>query len=155
MIDLKADAGRQEATIAMPPEKPVEGRLVDVQGQPVAGVVVRVARLNLKNPLQPYDAKDGPVLWPSPATTDANGRFRILSLGEGAPATYEVEDPRYARQSFAFDAASPGEGNPRPGSTITLRPAQTVEVHAIHSDTGTPAAGAGLRPVDHEPLPEQ
>jgi RNA polymerase sigma factor (sigma-70 family) len=141
-VDLKTDAERQEASIAMPPEKPVEGRLVDVQGQPAAGVVVRVARLNLAHVLHPYDAKGGPVLWPSPATTDADGRFRILGLGAGAPATYEVEDPRYAHQSFAVGAAAPGEGNPRPGSTVTLRPAQAVEVHVVHRDTGTPVAGA-------------
>ncbi len=70
-IDLKTDAARQETSIALPPEEPVEGRLVDVQGQPAAGIVVRVAKLKFKHEFRPYDAKGGPVLWPSPATTDA------------------------------------------------------------------------------------
>ncbi len=30
----------------------------------------------------------------------------------------------------------------RPGSTVTLRPAQTFEVHVVHSEDGTPAVGA-------------
>ena len=47
MVELKTDAADQETSIALPPEKPVEGRLVDVQGQPAAGVVVRVAKLNV------------------------------------------------------------------------------------------------------------
>ncbi len=164
VIGLKTDVERQEASIAMPTEEPVEGRLVDVQGQPAPGIVVRVTRLNLERPLHPFDAKGSPAFWPSPATTGADGRFRILGLGAGAPATYEVEDPRYAHQAFAFGSATPGmissskpmeshqafvvgsatpgEGNPRPGSTITLRPAQAVEVHVVYSDTGKPAVGA-------------
>jgi hypothetical protein len=92
----------------------VEGRQVDIQGQPAAGVVVRVAMLNFKHEIRPYDAKGVPSLWPSPATTDADGRFRVLGLGADAPATYEVEDPRYAHQAFSFQAWAQGEGTPRP-----------------------------------------
>ena len=65
-IDLKPDAERQETSIVLSPEMPVEGRLVDVQGQPAAGVVVRVATLKFQHEFRPYDAKAGPVLWPSP-----------------------------------------------------------------------------------------
>jgi RNA polymerase sigma factor (sigma-70 family) len=142
VIELETDAARQEASIALPPEKPVEGRLVDVQGQPAAGVVVRVARLDLKHPVHPLEAQGGPGLWPSPATTDANGRFRMLGLSPDTPATYEVEDPRYAHQAFSFHAETPGEGRLKLGATITLRPAQSVEVRVVHVDDGTPVAGA-------------
>ncbi len=141
-IDLKPDAERQEASIVLAAETPVKGRLVDVQGQPAAGVVVRVAKLNIKHEYRRYDAKGGPAVWPSPATTDADGRFRVLGLGGDVQATHEVDDPRYARQSFSLQVGAQGEGTTRSGSTITLRPAQAVEVRVVHSDDGKPAAGA-------------
>ncbi len=151
VVELETDAANQEASIALSPEGPIEGRLVDVQGQPAAGVVVRVARLRVRGAhgeIQPYDAKGTSSLWPSPATTDANGRFRLLGLGKNAPATLEVEDPRFARQAFSFQitaipavAGRPGE-KIRPSTTITLRPAQALDFHVVHADDGQPVAGA-------------
>jgi 5-hydroxyisourate hydrolase-like protein (transthyretin family) len=144
LIDLKPGAARQEPTIILPPEKPLEGRLVDVQGQPAAGVVVRLAKLNFQHELQPYDAKGAPSLWPSPVTTDSTGRLRMPGLGPDVSATFEVQDPRYAQESFSFQPGGAGnraEG-PRPNNTAVLRPAQAVEVRVIHADDGTPAVGA-------------
>ena len=46
------------------------------------------------------------------------------------------------RSSRSRPGPSEGREMPRPGSTITLRPAKAVEVHVVHSDDGTPAAGA-------------
>jgi RNA polymerase sigma factor (sigma-70 family) len=158
-VDLKTDAARQETSITLAPEKPVEGRLVDVQGQPAAGVVIRVRDINFTHNLQPYEAKGGLSLWPSPVTTGPDGRFRMLGLGENTPATYEVEDPRFAHQEFSFHAVNSGEEKLRPGGTITLRPAQSLEVRVLHNDDGKPVAGARVdvqseegmnhRPTDH------
>jgi len=144
VVDLKIDTTRQETSVALEPEKPAVGRLVDVQGQPAAGVVVRVAALNFKHQLAPYDAQGEPSLWPSPVTTGPDGRFRVVGLGADASPTYEVEDPRYARQRFSLHAQGAGEGNEvhRPNSTVTLRPAQAFDVHVVHFDDGTPASGA-------------
>jgi RNA polymerase sigma factor (sigma-70 family) len=148
MVELETDAAKQETSIALPPEKPVEGRLVDVQGQRAAGVVVRLAKLNFRPDLRPYDAKGAPSLWPAPATTGADGRFRLLGLGPDAPATFEVEDPRFARQDFSVpnDGAgtrkSEGEALLQPNTTITLRPAQALDYHVVHADDGRPVAGA-------------
>ena len=149
MVELAIDAADQETSIVLAPEKPVEGRLVDVQGQPAAGVVVRVARLNVARgaEIQPYDTKGAPSLWPSPATTDADGRFRLLGLAPNAPATFEVEDPRFARQEFAFHVEGPvtkkAEQTLRHGTTVTLRPAQALDLKVVHDDDGRPVAGRG------------
>jgi RNA polymerase sigma factor (sigma-70 family) len=153
VVELKTDAANQETSIALPPEQPIEGRLVDIQGQPAAGVVVRVAGLRVRGgrgQVQPYDAKGSPSLWPAPATTDADGRFRVLGLGHNAPATFEVEDPRFARQAFSFEVTAipavpgrPGE-KIRPSTTVTLRPAQALDFHVVHADDGHPAAGARI-----------
>jgi protocatechuate 3,4-dioxygenase beta subunit len=152
-VDLKTDVERQETSITLAAEEPVEGRLVDVQGQPAAGVVVRLAKLILGRERQPSDAKGAPNLWPPPATTDSGGRFRMLGLRQDTPATFEVEDTRYARGSFAFGthapsdvfrfrAAGEGGGVLRPGSTVTLRPVQVLEIRVVHADDGAPVAGA-------------
>jgi 5-hydroxyisourate hydrolase-like protein (transthyretin family) len=144
MVELKADAARQDTSITLAAEAPVEGRLVDVQGQPAAGVAVRVAKLNFKHELRPYDAKGAPSLWPAPATTDSGGRFRMLGLGANVTATFEVEDPRFAHEAFSLQTQARGDGAgvPRPGSTVTLRPAQALDVHVIRADDGRPVAGA-------------
>jgi RNA polymerase sigma factor (sigma-70 family) len=153
VVELKTDAANQETSIALPPEQPIEGRLIDIQGQSAAGVVVRVARLRVRGgrgQIQAYDAKGSPNLWPAPATTDADGRFRVLGLGPNAPATFEVEDPRFARQAFSFEvtaipAVSGRQGEKiRPSTTVTLRPAQALDFHVIHADDGHPAAGARI-----------
>jgi RNA polymerase sigma factor (sigma-70 family) len=145
-VELKIDAERQETSIALSPEKPVEGRLVDVQGQPAAGVVVRLASLNSRPELQPYDTKGGPSLWPAPATTDTYGRFRVLGLAPNAPVTLEVEDPRFARHAFSIHKKSgrlsEAEIVVGPNATVTLRPAQALDLHVVDADDGRPVAGA-------------
>jgi RNA polymerase sigma factor (sigma-70 family) len=150
MVELTIYAANQETSIVLAPEQPVEGRLVDVQGQPAAGVVVRVARLNVPRAgeIQPYDTKGAPSLWPSPATTDADGRFRLLGVSPNAPATFEVEDPRFARQEFAFHVEGPvtkkAKQTLRHGTTVTLRQAQALDVNVVHDDDGRPVAGARI-----------
>jgi hypothetical protein len=67
-----------------------------------------------------------------PPTTDADGRFRVLGLGADTPATYEVEDSRYAHQALSFQAGAQGRGTPRPGSTIT-RPGTEPDPQVIGS----------------------
>ncbi len=142
IVILRSDVARQEASITLAPEEPVEGRLVDVQGQPAAGVVVRVAGLADPNEPQPHDARGVTGLWPSSATTDAGGRFRLPGLNKDIKVTFEVDDPRYARHRFSLGAEKPGTGELKPGSTITLLPPQTVEVRVVHGDDGRPVAGA-------------
>src|SRR5262249_29520445 len=87
-------------------------------------------------------------LWPSPATTDADGRFRVLGLGPDAPATFEVDDPRFARQAFAFHIEGPvtkkAEQTLRHSSTVTLHPAQVLDIHVVHADDSRPMAGARI-----------
>jgi hypothetical protein len=142
IVILRTDAARQEASITLAPEEPVEGRLVDVQGQPAARVVVHVAGLAHPNEPQPHDARGVTGLWPSSATTDPGGRFRMPGLNKDITVTFEVEDPRYARQRFSLRAEKPGAGELKPGSTIVLRPPQTVEVRVVRADDGRPMAGA-------------
>ena len=91
---------------------PVNGRLVDLEGRPVAGVKVRLLRLFVPyseesrkavgrgGPLQVSVAEslglNGEQALPGGVTTDADGRFRIEGLGRDVLAELEISDPRLA-----------------------------------------------------------
>ena len=81
-----------------------------------------------------------------PRRPTPTGRFRLLGLAADAPATFEVEDPRFARQAFAFHAegiaARKAQQVLRPSTTVTLHPAQALVFHVVHADDGQPVAGA-------------
>jgi RNA polymerase sigma factor (sigma-70 family) len=139
---LKPDADRQEVSISLEAETPAVGRLVDVQGQPAAGLVVRVAKLNFERELGPCDTRGAATLWPAPATTDREGRFAVRGLGAGTPAIFEVDEPRFARQTFSLPVAPADQAKNRPAATITLLPAQTLNIQVTHGDDAKLVAGA-------------
>jgi beta-lactamase regulating signal transducer with metallopeptidase domain/protocatechuate 3,4-dioxygenase beta subunit len=137
---LKFDAASQETTITLDPEKVVEGRLVDVQNQPVAGVSVRISHLNIRyRAYDPYGTNGEPTLWPGSATTDRDGRFRLVGLGARAAITLEVADPRFAHQKLEITAGDEGRSKP---TTMSLLPVQAIDVRVVHDDDGKPVAGA-------------
>ena len=67
-------------------ERLVRGRILDVQGQPIAGVIVRVSRYHTL----PFQAAGDTPAWPAPATTDEQGRFTLRGLGRSEPITLET-----------------------------------------------------------------
>src|SRR5262249_11040600 len=137
---LKVDAAHQEATITLDREKFVEGRLVDVQGQPAAGVSVRLRSVNVRSRgYAPYDTDGSATLWPAPVTTDRDGRFRLHGLGDRAAIALEVEDPRFAHQAFEIAAGDDGRTKAK---TMSLLPAQAIDVKVVRADEGKPMAGA-------------
>jgi RNA polymerase sigma factor (sigma-70 family) len=155
VADLDLAAERQEASLALAAEHPAQGRLIDVQGQPAAGLVVRVGKLRFKHELGPYDAKGAPSVWPEPVTTGADGSFRMRGLGANSPAIFEVDDPRYAHQSFTLDSVRDGNGRLPPGATYTLHPAQTFDLHVTHADDAkaVPGARVSVRAMAENSLP--
>ena len=138
------------------PEQVIEGRLFDVQGQPVPGVVVSVSGILRDLPpvvlsqgrvIEPDSdevyrwwgrVQDGPG-WPKPATTDAEGRFTLHGIGRGLHARLNVLDPRFAPQTIeiATDA---------PAGVMTLKaallPARTITGRVTYADNGRTAAHA-------------
>jgi beta-lactamase regulating signal transducer with metallopeptidase domain/protocatechuate 3,4-dioxygenase beta subunit len=136
---LKTDVNRQETTVRLDPEKIIESRLVDVQGQPVAGVSVQVRYLNIRsNGYEPYDPRGNPTLWPAPATTDQTGRFQLRGLSARAAISLEIDDPRFAHQTLRFEAGDDGRSRMK---TLSLAPAQAIEVRVVRADDGQPMAG--------------
>jgi RNA polymerase sigma factor (sigma-70 family) len=144
-VDLSKKAA--ELTLTLPPEHLYRGRLVNLEGQPVAGVQVWVANLIRMEGERPdyrtffYDVPEALGCWPGPVTTDAHGRFTLRQLGPGYNVVIHIRDPRFARQEHRLQ---PSEKEPDAEKTFALAPARTLEGTVRYADTNKPVAGARL-----------
>jgi RNA polymerase sigma factor (sigma-70 family) len=154
----------QEVSIHLPAEQRIEGHLIGLQGEPVAGAQVRVHHVWgagraflvawFSEPLEGWSG------WPAPVRTDAGGRFRIGGLAPGLTVTLRVADGRHAVQDRAVDTREDGrpaeltwplppalllEGTVRAADTRAPLPHARVEVESLVKDTsGVLRQGATL-----------
>jgi RNA polymerase sigma factor (sigma-70 family) len=167
---LNPDAEQPDAVVTLRPEQVIRGSLVDLQGQPAAGVKVTPAYVGGMTNGQP----DGVSLsalprraapWPEVVTTDDKGRFEIHGCNRDQGVTLLVNDDRFATQSFR--AETPGKPRPEHRSLgydvggylniqkseadekgqpevlkLSLAPARVIEGRVVYADTGKPAAKA-------------
>ncbi len=153
-VELDPDADRPAADIALRPEQVIDGRLFDVQGQPVPNATVSVASIRREPPRVRFGVRsriDGIVYgfmsvndlpaWPRPAMTDAEGRFTVRGVGRGLHATMTVRHPKFALETIEVDTDGTSKSK---AVTAGLAPSQVVNVRVIYADTG--------RPVPHAPL---
>jgi RNA polymerase sigma factor (sigma-70 family) len=153
---LDPDEDQPSAEIRLMPEQIIEGRLFDVQGQPVPGAVVSVSGILRELPpavlgqgrvIEPDSdgtyrwwgrIHDGPG-WPKPATTDAEGRFTLYGIGRGVHARLSILDPRFAPQTIEIVTDAPAGVKTLKAA---LLPARTITGRVTYADTGRPAAHA-------------
>ena len=122
-VTVDPDADMPTADITLQPEQLIQGRLFDVQARPVQGVTVSVSsiereviddlpvvfrrfRVSSTNGLRSTICQAGPT----PATTDAEGRFTIRGVGRRVKTGLSIIDPRFALQDVDVetdDAAGP------------------------------------------------
>jgi protocatechuate 3,4-dioxygenase beta subunit len=167
---LNPDAESWDADLKLPPEQVIRGSMVDLQGQPAAGVKVTPSYLGGMANGQP----DGFSLaalpkrvapWPEAMTTDEKGGFVIRGCNRDQGVTLTVNDDRFAAQSFR--AETPGKPRAEHRSLgydvggflheqkqeadekgqpevlkLSLAPAKVVEGRVVYGDTGKPAAKA-------------
>jgi RNA polymerase sigma factor (sigma-70 family) len=144
--DLNPDADKPTAELRLAREQVIRGQLVDLQGQSVVGVSVRVTSIGRHTPGDfkgvhaPVDVKDLPF-WPKPAVTDKDGRYELHGIGREVSAFLGINDDRYATQGFevvtdAKDAAKMFDAS--------LSPAHIIEGTITYADNGKPIAGARL-----------
>jgi RNA polymerase sigma factor (sigma-70 family) len=135
---LKPAMRHQETTLALPAEQRFHGRLLDLQGQPAAGVKVAVTRIGDRDDLSLFGPPDEVPLWPKPATSDADGRFSIAGLPRDQEVLLQVPgDERFAWQHLPL-AANNGDKE----RTWTLSPARLLQGTVVGEDTGKPLAKA-------------
>jgi RNA polymerase sigma factor (sigma-70 family) len=138
---LDPDAEKPLAELHLAPEHIIRGRFVDVQGQPAAGVTVRVGvvRAGKSGEVSTPVAGREPSCWPKAAVTDKDGRFEVRGVGRDMTAVLDVGDDRFATQGFAIDTKA-GAGD----VVRTLEPANPIEGTVTYADTGKPVPGARL-----------
>ncbi|HEX5269029.1 MAG TPA: sigma-70 family RNA polymerase sigma factor, partial [Gemmataceae bacterium] len=167
---LNPDAGSWEAELKLPPEQIIRGSLVDLQGQPAAGIKVTPTYLGGMSDGQPDGFSTAALPrraapWPEAVTTDDKGRFVVRGCNRDGGVTLTVNDDRFATQSFR--AETPGKPRPEhkglgydvggflsvqntPADEkgqpevlkLSLSPARVVEGRVVYGDTGKPAAKA-------------
>jgi RNA polymerase sigma factor (sigma-70 family) len=143
--NLHPDVERPEADIRLRPEQTLRGRLLDVQGNPAAGIKVHLAYVGddkKHDTVGFYKAHKGLPAWPAPVTTDPQGRFAFPGLGRNLIAGLRVTDDRFARQEL--HSLATGEGKLAKEVTRLLAPPQAVEGRVTFADTGKPVANARL-----------
>jgi 5-hydroxyisourate hydrolase-like protein (transthyretin family) len=183
---LKPETKSRETEVRLPPEQTVSGRLLTLQGQPAAGVKVRVVQVTDKgdhfsapelaanlgvqinnagltpNELQAliqgtlngfdmysrsragvapsyYAGGQKLPFWPSPVTTDEQGRFQVRGLGPNQTVVLDVADERFAPQELVVET---GDQKPAREVVFPMAPARLLEGRIVAGDTGQAVAGA-------------
>jgi RNA polymerase sigma factor (sigma-70 family) len=135
-----------DAVLRLTAEKTLRGRLLDLQGQPAAGVRVRVEWLGTPDAPKAGGAAVGGVSrdefpgWPGPTTTDKDGRFSLAGVGPDLRGYLLVEGEECAPTLVEVKAGRTQEIN------LTLSPAQIVEGTVTAEDTGKPVPHAHVQP---------
>ena len=132
--DLLPEKRTSNIVVHLPREQLIQGRLVDLQGQPAAQVEVYLPSM--------ADRKNGPVLsafWPAPVLTDAQGRFVFRGIGLEDAGTLQVLHERFARQRLGIDKVDLSREH-----TWTLAPARIIEGQVLARDNGKPIPRARL-----------
>ncbi len=144
-VKLNPDAEQPTAEIHLQPEQIIRGRLVDVHGQPAAGVEVGLrsvysessllggGRFDIPRPRLGGAWPAGLRAWPKAVTTDAQGRFTFAGIGRGLQVSLAVGDLRFAQQQFRFEAKDRSAAKE---VALALHPSTIIEGRVVAADTG-------------------
>jgi beta-lactamase regulating signal transducer with metallopeptidase domain/uncharacterized GH25 family protein len=162
-INLAAD--KIDAPLELPQEEPIRGRLIDLEGQPAAGVRIAVqsvmARTKSINAEQGvgYSGDDAPAAWLPSVTSDEQGRFTMRGVPAGHGIFMKVEGTaRFAPQDIALNTGMSEQRGERDGTyrplvenvqpgeeaVLALAPAQWFEGLVRYADSGEPAPHARI-----------
>jgi hypothetical protein len=153
--ELDADAEQPAADIKLRPEQLIHGRLFDLLGQPARDVklsVTAIRRVDANQTRVFQQGFEGPAFWwthpddlpgwPSPAISDATGRFTLRGIGSGIHAFITVVDPRFNNQVIEINTETDLSTKPL---SVALQPARTMIGRVTYADTGKPAARARVQ----------
>jgi protocatechuate 3,4-dioxygenase beta subunit len=155
-VRLHPDAEQPAVEVHLQPEQVIRGKLVDVNGQPAAGVEVGLRSVYNESSLldagrfdipkllltrSAFGAPGGLRAWPKAITTDTQGRFTFTGVGRELNVSLNVRDPRFAHQRFEFRAK---DRDAAKEVSLALHPSTIIEGRVLAADTGRPIPDAVL-----------
>jgi RNA polymerase sigma factor (sigma-70 family) len=146
---LNPDAPEPGAEISLRPEQTIQGRLVDINGQPATGVEFHVGRVGHRTDMGTFEGVNlgdrrppGAFLaWPRVLKTDNDGRFTLAGIGRGVSADLVIRDPHFASQWLSIMSDNRNGAAP---STHVLQPSTIIEGRVLAADTGQPIPSAAV-----------
>jgi hypothetical protein len=142
---LDLDAARPDVVVRLAREQVRRGRLIDLQGQPGAGVKLHVRSLWPEDrgkqglPFEEAPANLSP--WPAPVITDSTGQFALRGIGPEPQVGLEVRSDRFATQMVYLQP----HGKKTPDEVKhPLAPACLLDGTVTRADTGRPVPNARL-----------
>lgn len=141
---LDDPGGRLAEPIRLAAEQPLEVKLVDLQGAPLAGARVRLRGAYFQSSGQGLSqefvtADSAPELAPG-WTTDSAGRFRLDGLSSGLSLALDVRAARFGRQWLNLETRAGAATE-----TLSLGLAHVIEGRVTLGQGGPPAVGARVR----------
>jgi RNA polymerase sigma factor (sigma-70 family) len=157
-VGLDPDADQPTLDITLRPERVIEGRLYDLQGQPVPDATVSVSFMSPPSPLGRgvgsfaegiafyWTDLNELSAWPRPAKTDALGRFTVRGIGRDLRVFLTVHHPRFALSRIDIETDGTLQSK---AITLALEPARVITGRVTYEDTGKPVPNAVLFVASH------
>jgi RNA polymerase sigma factor (sigma-70 family) len=141
---LSPETNQPAVLIRLHPERIIRGRVLDVQGQPVAGAKVQATRAVFTpegdfffNPWADQGAD-----WPEPVRTDAQGRFVVRGVGRDVQIDLDIQSERFARRRIEIVPETKADDKEL---AVVLTPeARSLSGRVIYRDTRRPVPNARL-----------
>lgn len=159
--------GQSTIDVKLHEEGIVEGKLIDVDGQPAAGESLQIEMImNPASSTRMFENSVGfrgkpdmqpPAAWVPGVTTDASGRFKLTGLPKDHGIYLSlVKSQRFAPQDIAINTGQPEQRGPRDGTyralvknikpgeegIIAIDPAKIFTGTITYEDSGEPVPGA-------------
>jgi RNA polymerase sigma factor (sigma-70 family) len=132
-------ATRAQAEIRLRPEGTIAGKVIDLQGGPVAGVKIRVTHMvwHKGNDWSHLPLPEDLVT----ATTDDRGRFAFRGVGRDLGVHLEIDDLLCAPKKLDVNTGDPAKSG---HLVLGVAPPQVIDGRVVCEDTGKPMPNASL-----------
>ncbi|HVX13531.1 MAG TPA: carboxypeptidase-like regulatory domain-containing protein [Pirellulales bacterium] len=147
MTPLDADSQRSSSIVQLGKEEVLRLRLIDLEGQPAAGVELFVYQIGVVRSdwggwFQNVTFSQSPErlpFWPRRMKSDDEGRVALGGFSQASGVVVVVDDPRFARERTTL-GGNKGEKE----QILSLPPSQIIEGTVSYADTGAPAPNTRL-----------